>query len=662
VTVMDIGVLTEELQRTGGAVAAISADEDRFRGLFDAFWAWDADSFQRLLREFGISERCELVCEWIRSKDCVLVCLKLCGPPPEGELPDAREFAQVVERITGDEELVERLASAVSERDGEAFRALVSELEIEPFCHLLCHWACTIRGRLISRVVCAPEPVPRIQLVEELTRAGQILGRLAANQEVFSAAEEAATAGDCEALRAAIGQGGVRDHCTVVCEWFCTWRCIRICLLLCRAFPFEPTGQPLSEAFEFSKVTARLASQPEVLARLAAAVDSADANAFETIVSELELERFCIQLCHWVCAVICRRFCFCVCPNPALQPWFTTVGYFDIYSDIDATSGRTNKSLPYPGLSYGGGPDFAFLGCLQLGGFCPTTSPAFPGVAMRYRFLYDDGSGPLPITGSSVCPVEAGTRLVNWPQDVGGIAGVALVPTFQTVTIAGAPQPDPVPPAPGAPWAGPAAHVIVPDALGWITVDPNAIGGGFQTLLGFNTPQVVPGGAPLPGVPAGTAVPGINQRVGTDLSITFEATRVTVSTVDFSNGLAKIHINNWTEVNELWFAEFGTDCCTPIDATLSVQFTVDHEEMDSGAWSLGITGCSPSAPGDITPTASGPGVTLSARGGSGTITEDTSTWSACSYTATLTTRPGLTTGLSDRSPEYNSLTFCICGH
>jgi len=659
---MDIGALTEDLQRTGEAVAAISGDEDRFRALFDAFWARDADSFQRLLRKRDVLERCELVCEWVRSKDCVLLCAELCGPPPKEALPDPREFAQVVERITGDEELVERLASAVSERDGAAFRALVRELEIERFCHLLCHWVCAVRGRLICRVVCAPEPVPGGRLADELTRAGQFLGGLAANREAFAAASNAAEVGDCEVLRGAVGQAGLRDHCEIICEWFCTWRCIRVCLALCRAFPFESVGQPLSEAFEFAQVTARLATQPEVLARLAAAVAAGDADAFETTVKELELERYCIQLCHWVCTLICRRFCVCVCPNPALQPWFTTVGYFDIYSDIDPTSGKTNKSLPYVGLGYGGGPDFAFFGCLQLGGYCPATSPAFPGVAMRYRFLYDDGSGPLPITGSSVCPVEAGTRLVNWPQNVGGVAGAVLVPTFQTVTIAGAPQPDPIPPAPGAPWVGPAAHVIVPDPSGWVTVDPNAIGGGFQTLLGFNTPDVVAGGAPLPGVPAGSAVPGANQRVGTNLSITFEATRVTVSTVDFTNGLAKIHINNWNEVNELWFAEFGTGCCTPIDATVSVQFTVDHEEMDSGAWSLVITSCALSSPLDITPSVSGPGVTLSARGGWGTIVEDTSAWAPCSYTATLTTRPGLTTGLIDRSPEYDSLTFCICGH
>lgn len=408
--------------------------------------------------------------------------------------------------------------------------------------------------------------------------------------------------------------------------------------------------------------SSRLADQPEVLDRLASAVAAEDAKTFEELVSQLELRPFCIQLCHWVCSSVCHRFCVCVCPDPTLQPWFTTVGYFDIYSDIDTTTGKTNKALAYSGLGYGGGPDFAFFSCLQLGGFCPRTSPDFPGVPMRYRFLYDDGSGPVPVTGASVCPVQAGTRLVNWPENTGGTAGATLVPTFQTVTIAGAPQPDPIPPTPGSPWTGPSAHVIVPDADGWVAVDQNAIGGGFQVLMGFDTPAVVPGGDPLAGVPAGTAVPGANQRAGTDLSITFEATRVGTATTDFTNGLSRIHINNWVEVRELWFVEYANGCCTPIDATLGVQFTVDHEEMDSGAWSLAITSCSPSAPGDITPTAATPGVTLSPRGGYGTIEEDTSTWDACSYTVSLTTRPGLTTGLNDRDAVTTPLTFCICGH
>jgi hypothetical protein len=246
-----------------------------------------------------------------------------------------------------------------------------------------------------------------------------------------------------------------------------------------------------------------------------------------------------------------------------------------------------------------------------------------------------------------------------------------LVPTFEQIYVGYGT--DPLQPPMGNPYVAP-VHYIQPDlTTGWVEVDPANIAGGFQVLLKFDTPQVVPGGEPLPGafghpggVPAGQPVPAANQSAGTDLAIIFQATRVGVSSVDYSNSLCKIHINNWSEVNNLWFQEFGVgDCCNPIDAILNVEFTVDHEEMDSGGWSLSISSCSPSAPGNITPTVSSPGpppVTISARGGFGTIVENTSSWNSCSYTVELGTRPGLTTGLYDRPGGDNLLAFCICGH
>jgi hypothetical protein len=573
-------------------------------------------------------------------------------------LPDPREFADVVSRVTADEELVELLATAIRERDAEAWRELIEKHKLERFCHLLCHWVCAVRCRLVCGYVCGPPGVQRGHLVEELVAAGRALGELAKDETAFTAAVAAVEEQDCEVLRSTLASIELGGRCRVICEWFCSWNCLRVCLTFCGPFPLESVDVSVKEMWQFAQAVGALAGKPE-LEQLADAAFREDAGAFRALVTKLELERFCIQLCHWFCFFRCRVFCRCVCPNPALDPWFTTVGWFDIYSDINPATGKTNKSLPYAGLTSGGGPNFAFFNHLQFGGFCPSTSPTFPGVAMQYRFLYDDGSGPLPIGPGLVSDVEAGTRLHNWPQNLAGIAGAALVPTFQTVTISGAMTPDPIPPAPGAPWVGPTAHVIVPDANGWVTVDPNAIGGGFQVLLGFDSIKIVPGGA-APGVAAGTAV--TSPEGGSNLKIIFEATRVGINAIDFQNQLDKIHINNWEEVNELWFAEFGTDCCTPIDATLSVQFTVDHEEMDAGAWSLKITSCSKSAPGDITPTVSGPGVTVSPRGGFGTIVEDTSGWSLCSYTATLTTRPGLTTGLNDRGELDNPLTFCICAH
>ncbi|GAC1315000.1 MAG: hypothetical protein NVSMB2_05480 [Chloroflexota bacterium] len=131
---------------------------------------------------------------------------------------------------------------------------------------------------------------------------------------------------------------------------------------------------------------------------------------------------------------------------------------------------------------------------------------------------------------------------------------------------------------------------------------------GYQLMgLASADSAVAPGGTPAPGVAAGTLVPPAAQKGGKNYSIAFKATRI-------------------------------------------------------GAWSLAITSCSPSAPETITPPTSGPGVTLSPRGGVGKIVENTSMWLPCSYTASLDTRPGLTTGLVDRATETNSLTVCICGH
>ena len=103
-------------------------------------------------------------------------------------------------------------------------------------------------------------------------------------------------------------------------------------------------------------------------------------------------------------------------------------------------------------------------------------------------------------------------------------------------------------------------------------------------------------------------------------------------------------------------------------------FSVDHEEIGNGDWSLKIlsqaggspcqasgTTCSPSAPGDITPLVSSPIVSVTARGGSGTVIEHTGGWDPCSYQIWLCTTPRLTDGLNNRGEYANLVTFCICG-
>jgi hypothetical protein len=440
----------------------------------------------------------------------VILCLELCGPPriEPAQLPTPLEFAKVVTQVTSDEELVELLATAIQERDADSWRELVTKLKLqEGLCHLLCHWACMVHCRLVCGYVCGPRGGHRGHLIPELVSIGKTLSELVRHEKAFAAAVGAVERQDCEVLRSTIASIKLDGRCEIICEWFCSWRCLRVCLTLCGPFPLERVDVSVKEMWQFAEAVGALAGKP-ALEQLADAAFREDAEAFGALVKKLKLERFCIQLCHWLCFFRCRVFCRCVCPNPTLQPWFTAVGHFDIYADIDAGTGKTNKSLPYSGLTSGGGPNFAFYDCLELRGFCPSTSPVFLGVAMRYRFTTDDGSGvgqPEPITGDRVCSVDAGTRLIDWPQNLAGVAGPALVATFQPVTIAGSAAADPIPPAPGDPWVGPTAHTIVPDSDGWVTVDPNAIGGGFQVLMGFESTKVVPGG-PAPDNGAGNAV------------------------------------------------------------------------------------------------------------------------------------------------------------
>src|ERR1041384_3641821 len=96
--------LLDEVVAGADAMAALARDEEVFRAVVDAFRAQDGESMAKLLARHKLAESCEVVCHWLRSKEAVLLCLELAGPPlPELEPPDPLEFAQVIARLTTDE-------------------------------------------------------------------------------------------------------------------------------------------------------------------------------------------------------------------------------------------------------------------------------------------------------------------------------------------------------------------------------------------------------------------------------------------------------------------------------------------------------------------------------------------------------------------------------
>ncbi len=345
--------------------------------------------------------------------------------------------------------------------------------------------------------------------------------------------------------------------------------------------------------------------------------------------------------------------CFCVdlCVDiqvvpPFNNPWFTHVGDFHIITDINSVSGLTNAPV------FGhGGPNYAFFGGMKLKGFCPKTSPSGPSLPMRYRFRYAPLATPLaltPISGDKVLPVLVGSRLIQWK-----LFDNNLVWTFQSIYVQGSgatPDPTPTPGGPG-PWGSVPAHIIVPDADGWINVDQNGLDDGFYgPLIRFNSVVAIPGGA-APGDGAGNPV--TDPKNGTPIKIVFEAGPVG-GAVTFSNELSNVLVNNWREVRQLNLQQFtggGSGSCSDLMNDLNILYTTDHQQLAS--WSIGISSAAtippiaPPLPSGATP-----------RGGFGNRYIDISTWPSCSYLVGLTSRRALTNGENDDDADTSHVTFC----
>jgi hypothetical protein len=639
-----------DLQKQAQVIARLAEDDKAFREVYEAFRVGDRDRFQSALRRAGLIRWCHIVCEWIRIKECIFVCQHLCPlPRVSDEAPNPRLLAEAIVRLTSDEKALREVVEAFKSRDRAAFEKIIKQHRLEAFCPWFCHWVCVVEYRLICRIVCSPVPIERTNLAQELQSAGRALRVLLEKGKAFDEAVAASQTGDADNLRKMVRDANLIAFCYLICEWFCSFRCVPVCFTLCPEYKFEPIKNEVQEALAFGKALGSLAHRPTEMERLIDAVSAKDSKAWSAVTKELELQRFCFQLCRWICYTLCRRFCILVCPPIFLHPWFTHVGDFSITADIDLGTGLTNK------LEAGhGGPNFGFFGCLSLRGFCPKFDPAHPTEQMAYRFLFQPvgAANATPVTGGFVCEVLVGTRYTFWNGNPFALQSVRIRGTGGT-----SPTPPPPSPAPAPP-----DHYIVPDAQGWVTVDANALDDGFDGwLMGFSTPVAFPGGVSAPGVSAGTAVPAANQKNGIDAAIIFQATRVsTIAAVnggavpDYSNRLSKIHINNWDEISLLDLHEFsGGLSCSPVTNNLHVLFTTDHELM--AQWSIDMVTAATVVPAPVFPSGVGP------RGTAGTDAHNTSGWPSCSYLLRLHTQRSLTTGLLDDPDKWEGsfLTFCI---
>ena len=92
-----------DLLEEAGVVGQLAKDEKAFTAAYEAFRAGNSQQFHAILERLGLLPRCWLVCEWFRSKECIFLCLELCGPPKLTDKPNPRELAEAIVRITSNE-------------------------------------------------------------------------------------------------------------------------------------------------------------------------------------------------------------------------------------------------------------------------------------------------------------------------------------------------------------------------------------------------------------------------------------------------------------------------------------------------------------------------------------------------------------------------------
>jgi hypothetical protein len=398
-----------QLAEQADAIGKLAEDAGAFAATVAAFESNDPNALGWVLQRLELLPRCELICEWIRVKWCVLRCFEVCGPlGPNVAVPDLPQFARALTHLASNEALLRRVVDAVSCGDAASYQAAIAEAKLQDFCHLICRYVCSTIYRRICEVVCSRQPIPVSDAALDIRADAEGLAKVFANERLAAAIGKAAVALDCELLRTEIGRAGFAGQCEIVCRLVCVWRCVWVCRTLCVEPPLILAGTlAVEEARKFALAARQLAGQPRALADLAAAVISNNAQAYQAIVGRFGLGRYCWQVCGWVCSAVCYEFCVCVCP-PKSAAYFIKIGQYE-YSEVYPAGGITPKIESQIGGSGLTSDSRAFFQTLRLNGGYSLQTGA-PQMEYRFETIQTDATGN-PMMGAVWQPVLAGAAL-----------------------------------------------------------------------------------------------------------------------------------------------------------------------------------------------------------------------------------------------------------
>jgi hypothetical protein len=148
--------LIVRLRESAVAIASVAKKPDQLKLVIDGAARLDCVALKGI---FGAFQDCRLICFWLCSWRCLIVCLRLTHSfQMTGDFSNAemRAFAAFSGELVRDRPAIDQLVAAVAKGDEQAFVALVKAHKAEKFVHQLCHWVCYLTCRRLCICVCPP--------------------------------------------------------------------------------------------------------------------------------------------------------------------------------------------------------------------------------------------------------------------------------------------------------------------------------------------------------------------------------------------------------------------------------------------------------------------------------------------------------------------------
>jgi hypothetical protein len=194
------------------------------------------------------------------------------------------------------------------------------------------------QGSDTNQVVLKTEVSREDQLIE-LQKIAKAAAALAEDPKAFEEAYNAYRNNESGRFIAVLERVRLGEQCIWICRFICQKSCHEICRRFC---PDAPAEANVQEMIAFAQVLPSILEKRELIIALLDAIDKGDPKAWQTVITQNELRRFCHQLCHIFCHWNCRRKCRLFCPE---KPIITRVGSIPV-DQIDANGFGNGPSVP----------------------------------------------------------------------------------------------------------------------------------------------------------------------------------------------------------------------------------------------------------------------------------------------------------------------------